>query len=48
MEASPEQQLILKKKKLIDISKNLTKVEYIEIFNIIKVYYKVNIAGKGS
>ena len=32
------QQLILKKKKLIDISKNLTKVEYIEIFNIIKVY----------
>jgi hypothetical protein len=28
--------LILKKKKLIDISKNLSKIEYFEIFNIIK------------
>lgn len=28
--------LILKKKKLIDISKNLTKIEYLEIFNIIQ------------
>jgi hypothetical protein len=28
--------LILKKKKLIDISKNLTKLEYLEIFNIIQ------------
>jgi hypothetical protein len=28
--------LILKKKKLIEISKNLTKIEYLEIFNIIQ------------
>ena len=28
--------VILKKKKLIEITKNLTKVEYLEIFNIIK------------
>ena len=28
--------LILKKKKLIEISKNLSKIEYFEIFNIIK------------
>jgi len=28
--------LILKKKKLIDISKNLSKLEYLEIFNIIQ------------
>ena len=28
--------IILKKKKLIEITKNLTKVEYLEIFNIIK------------
>jgi hypothetical protein len=28
--------LITKKKKLIDISKNLTKIEYLEIFNIIQ------------
>ena len=28
--------LFMKKKKLIDISKNLTKLEYIEIFNIIQ------------
>ena len=27
--------LILKKKKLIEISKNLTKIEYLEIFNIL-------------
>ena len=31
-----DKQLILKKKNLIDITKNLTRVEYIEIFNIIK------------
>jgi len=30
------EQLITKKKKLIDISKNLTKIEYLEIFNIIQ------------
>lgn len=28
--------LILKKKKLIEVSKNLTNIEYLEIFNIIK------------
>ena len=28
--------LIMKKKKLIEISKNLTKIEYLEIFNIIQ------------
>ena len=28
--------LILKKKKLIEVSKNLTKIEYLEIFNIIQ------------
>ena len=28
--------IIIKKKKLIEITKNLTKVEYLEIFNIIK------------
>jgi hypothetical protein len=28
--------ITLKKKKLIEISKNLTKIEYLEIFNIIK------------
>jgi len=33
---SENDNFILKKKKLIDIAKNLTKIEYIEIFNIIK------------
>jgi len=33
---SENDNFILKKKKLIEISKNLTKIEYIEIFNIIK------------
>ena len=28
--------LIIKKKKLIELSKNLTKIEYLEIFNIIQ------------
>ncbi len=40
--------LILKKKKLIDISKNLTKLEYLEIFNIImedKCIYSENKNG---
>jgi hypothetical protein len=40
--------LILKKKKLIEISKNLTKIEYLEIFNILnedKCVYSENKNG---
>ena len=33
-EVSSNENLIMKKKKLIEISSNLTKIEYLEIFNI--------------
>ena len=47
-EVSSNENLIMKKKKLIEISSNLTKIEYLEIFNIFvedKCQYSENING---
>jgi hypothetical protein len=47
-EVSSNENLIMKKKKLIEISANLTKIEYLEIFNIFiedKCQYSENING---
>jgi hypothetical protein len=47
-EVSSNENLIMKKKKLIEISENLTKIEYLEIFNIFvedKCQYSENING---
>ena len=47
-EVSSNENLIMKKKKLIEISGNLTKIEYLEIFNIFiedKCQYSENING---
>ena len=47
-EISLNDNLIMKKKKLIEISSNLTKIEYLEIFNIFvedKCQYSENING---
>ena len=47
-EVSFNENLIMKKKKLIEISSNLTKIEYLEIFNIFvedKCQYSENING---